>query len=75
MHRSEADSRVEDEDTETGRRDREVGVAAVVRAAEGENLHVDGGYNIMGSPGRMLDQIKSANQSAGTTATEQSASA
>ena len=41
----------------------------------GENLHVDGGYNIMGSPGRMLDQIKSANQSAGTTATEQSASA
>ncbi len=27
----------------------------------GEILHLDGGYNIMGSPGRMLDQIK-ANQ-------------
>ena len=24
----------------------------------GEILHVDGGYNIMGSPGRLLDQIK-----------------
>ena len=24
----------------------------------GEILHLDGGYNIMGSPGRMLDQIK-----------------
>jgi enoyl-[acyl-carrier protein] reductase I len=26
----------------------------------GEILHVDGGYNIMGSPGRMLDRIKGA---------------
>ncbi len=26
----------------------------------GEILHLDGGYNIMGSPGRMLDRIKSA---------------
>ncbi len=26
----------------------------------GETLHLDGGYNMMGSPGRMLDQIKSA---------------
>ncbi|MCC7473775.1 MAG: enoyl-ACP reductase [Pirellulales bacterium] len=26
----------------------------------GEILHLDGGYNIMGSPGRMLDQIKAA---------------
>src|SRR6478735_9317479 len=24
----------------------------------GEILHVDGGYNIMGSPGRLLDQVK-----------------
>ena len=24
----------------------------------GEILHVDGGYNIMGSPGRLLDQYK-----------------
>ena len=28
----------------------------------GEILHLDGGYNMMGSPGRMLDQIKSAKQ-------------
>jgi enoyl-[acyl-carrier protein] reductase I len=28
----------------------------------GEILHLDGGYNIMGSPGRMLDQIKAAQQ-------------
>lgn len=27
----------------------------------GEILHVDGGYNIMGSPGRLLDQLKPAN--------------
>jgi enoyl-[acyl-carrier protein] reductase I len=27
----------------------------------GEILHLDGGYNIMGSPGRMLDKIKTAN--------------
>lgn len=26
----------------------------------GEILHVDGGYNAMGSPGRLLDQVKSA---------------
>lgn len=26
----------------------------------GEILHLDGGYNIMGSPGRMLDKIKTA---------------
>lgn len=26
----------------------------------GEILHLDGGYNIMGSPGRMLDKIKAA---------------
>ena len=26
----------------------------------GEILHLDGGYNIMGSPGRMLEQIKAA---------------
>lgn len=26
----------------------------------GEILHLDGGYNIMGSPGRMLDRIKSS---------------
>jgi len=24
----------------------------------GEILHVDAGYNIMGSPGRLLDQLK-----------------
>jgi enoyl-[acyl-carrier protein] reductase I len=24
----------------------------------GEILHVDGGYNIMGSPGRMLERLK-----------------
>jgi enoyl-[acyl-carrier protein] reductase I len=28
----------------------------------GEILHLDGGYNIMGSPGRMLDRIKAAQQ-------------
>ena len=27
----------------------------------GEILHLDGGYNIMGSPGRMLDRVKAAN--------------
>lgn len=32
----------------------------------GEILHVDGGYNIMGSPGRMLDKMKG--QLAGATA-------
>jgi enoyl-[acyl-carrier protein] reductase I len=26
----------------------------------GEILHLDGGYNAMGSPGRLLDRIKSA---------------
>ena len=26
----------------------------------GEILHLDAGYNVMGSPGRMLDQIKEA---------------
>jgi enoyl-[acyl-carrier protein] reductase I len=26
----------------------------------GETMHLDGGYNIMGSPGRMLDKIKAA---------------
>ena len=26
----------------------------------GEILHLDGGYNVMGSPGRLLDQIKAA---------------
>ena len=26
----------------------------------GEILHLDGGYNAMGSPGRLLDQIKAA---------------
>ncbi len=26
----------------------------------GEILHVDAGYNIMGSPGRLLDQLKAA---------------
>jgi enoyl-[acyl-carrier protein] reductase I len=29
----------------------------------GEILHLDGGYNIMGSPGRMLDKIKAAQTS------------
>ena len=29
----------------------------------GEILHLDGGYNIMGSPGRMLDQMKAAKNS------------
>jgi enoyl-[acyl-carrier protein] reductase I len=29
----------------------------------GEILHLDGGYNIMGSPGRMLDRIKQDQQS------------
>jgi enoyl-[acyl-carrier protein] reductase I len=28
----------------------------------GEILHLDGGYNIMGSPGRMLDRIKAEHQ-------------
>jgi enoyl-[acyl-carrier protein] reductase I len=28
----------------------------------GEILHLDGGYNIMGSPGRMLDQIKAVKE-------------
>jgi enoyl-[acyl-carrier protein] reductase I len=28
----------------------------------GEILHLDGGYNIMGSPGRLLDRIKAAQQ-------------
>lgn len=28
----------------------------------GEILHLDGGYNIMGSPGRMLDRIKAENR-------------
>ena len=26
----------------------------------GEILHVDGGYNIMGSPGRLLDEVQAA---------------
>jgi enoyl-[acyl-carrier protein] reductase I len=26
----------------------------------GETMHLDGGYNIMGSPGRMLDRVKAA---------------
>jgi enoyl-[acyl-carrier protein] reductase I len=26
----------------------------------GETLHLDGGYNMMGSPGRMLERIKAA---------------
>jgi enoyl-[acyl-carrier protein] reductase I len=26
----------------------------------GEILHLDGGYNVMGSPGRMLDRLKAA---------------
>lgn len=30
----------------------------------GEILHVDGGYNIMGSPGRLLDDARQANSSA-----------
>lgn len=29
----------------------------------GEIMHLDGGYNSMGSPGRLLDQIKAAQQS------------
>ncbi|MEM6655428.1 MAG: enoyl-ACP reductase [Planctomycetota bacterium] len=29
----------------------------------GEILHLDGGYNVMGSPGRMLDRIKAAQAS------------
>ncbi|MEO8498052.1 MAG: enoyl-ACP reductase [Planctomycetota bacterium] len=29
----------------------------------GEILHVDGGYNMMGSPGRLLDKIEAAKQS------------
>jgi enoyl-[acyl-carrier protein] reductase I len=28
----------------------------------GEILHLDGGYNVMGSPGRMLERIKAANR-------------
>jgi enoyl-[acyl-carrier protein] reductase I len=28
----------------------------------GETLHIDGGYNIMGSPGRLLDLLKTAQQ-------------
>jgi len=30
----------------------------------GEILHLDGGYNMMGSPGRMLDRIKAAQTTA-----------
>jgi enoyl-[acyl-carrier protein] reductase I len=30
----------------------------------GEVMHVDGGYNIMGSPGRLLDVIKAGQQQA-----------
>jgi enoyl-[acyl-carrier protein] reductase I len=26
----------------------------------GEILHLDGGYNMMGSPGRMLERLKAA---------------
>ena len=26
----------------------------------GETLHVDGGYNVMGTPGRLLDRVKEA---------------
>ena len=26
----------------------------------GETLHVDAGYNIMGTPGRLLDQVRNA---------------
>jgi enoyl-[acyl-carrier protein] reductase I len=26
----------------------------------GEILHLDGGYNIMGTPGRLLDRIRAA---------------
>jgi enoyl-[acyl-carrier protein] reductase I len=29
----------------------------------GEILHLDGGYNIMGSPGRLLERIKAAQKS------------
>jgi enoyl-[acyl-carrier protein] reductase I len=39
----------------------------------GEILHIDGGYNIMGSPGRLLDQMPTAN-SAGNSPVEQTAS-
>jgi enoyl-[acyl-carrier protein] reductase I len=28
----------------------------------GEILHIDGGYNIMGSPGRFLDQLRNASK-------------
>ncbi len=31
----------------------------------GEIMHVDGGYNMMGSPGRLVDQIKAAQQAGG----------
>jgi enoyl-[acyl-carrier protein] reductase I len=34
----------------------------------GEILHLDGGYNMMGSPGRMLDRIKAAKAAAVGTA-------
>ena len=30
----------------------------------GETLHIDGGYNAMGSPGRLLDLVKTAQQKA-----------
>jgi enoyl-[acyl-carrier protein] reductase I len=30
----------------------------------GETLHIDGGYNAMGSPGRLLDMVKTAQQKA-----------
>ena len=33
----------------------------------GEILHLDGGYNMMGSPGRMLDRIKAANATTSAT--------
>ncbi len=41
----------------------------------GEVLHVDAGYHIMGSPGRMLDQVKSVDKNAGSPVAEQTASA
>jgi len=44
----------------------EVGLATAALACDfakiitGETLYMDGGYNIMGSPGRLLDQFKAA---------------
>jgi enoyl-[acyl-carrier protein] reductase I len=35
-------------------------LSEIASGVTGEILHLDGGYNVMGSPGRMLDRIKAA---------------